>query len=185
MAKSKLDNFKGKGNTAGFKQNPENINRGGRPRKIAKLCYNQDGLEQYKDSELRQVFALQMAMTEDEIQALIDDPNSEMIDKIVARSLIKAKAKGDIKYAELLLDHVMGKPKTTSEIKMDMDMTIDGMRAKANKYQQALKDLKKTADPPPEKAPAKKKPATKRTTKSRAKKSNGSSTRSRKSAGRK
>lgn len=72
------ENFKGKQNTAGFAQNPQNINRKGANRKsFAKFneVLKAKGIAAAKKSEIIEFYSLIFNMTEEELKKIAQDKN--------------------------------------------------------------------------------------------------------------
>ena len=117
MARSKQQpNEKSKRNlipfTKGKSGNPK-----GRPRKLDKLCYQYHIEDKYTKKEIVDLFKVLVTLPMEEIRAIADNEENEALDCIVARALIKAKAKGELRYVELLLGYIIGSPKQDLTVK--------------------------------------------------------------------
>ena len=109
----KPENLKGKG----FRENPQNINRKGRPKKLHTLAKENAG---YTPSQVRDLMAYILTMTKKERAAyLTKDPDG--LEAIIIRAIDKASAKGEYSKAKEIIDQVAGKAKNT----MDMDLTAE------------------------------------------------------------
>jgi hypothetical protein len=78
----------------GFEKNPQNINRNGRPRKpFASInqSLKERGIEPISKSELLNSFQLIFNATEDELQELVEDPETPLAYKLMVRELRNEK----------------------------------------------------------------------------------------------
>ena len=58
-----------------------------------------------------------VALTEDEADGIMKDPKATLLEKLVIASLLKAKSKGDYRYAAQIIEMVAGKAVQTHEVK--------------------------------------------------------------------
>ena len=117
---SKQENFGDKANAAGFAQNPDNINKAGRPKKL----YTIAGKQGYKPSEVRDVMAYCLTMTEEERKThLGDDPDS--LEAICIKSINKSLEGGEYKLAQQIIEMVAGRPNQKIEQDEDIKITVE------------------------------------------------------------
>jgi hypothetical protein len=87
----------------------ETANPNGRPKKFTTLM-TEDG---YKLSEVNDSIQAIMAMDEKTIKEVLKNDNATMLEKTVARAIIKSYEKGSLYSMDTLLSRVFGKPKET------------------------------------------------------------------------
>ena len=87
----------------------------GRPKKLTTLMKE----EGYKLSEVNDSIQAIMSMDEKTIKELIKNPDATMLEKTVARAIVKSYEKGSLYSMDTLLSRVYGKPKET------VDQTIE------------------------------------------------------------
>jgi hypothetical protein len=100
----------------GFHTNPERINRNGRPRKYVSLLKEQG----YKLSEINDTIQALMSMDENELKSVGANDEATVLEKTVAKAIIKSMNNGSLYSMETLLSRVFGKPKE------QIDQQIDG-----------------------------------------------------------
>lgn len=81
----------------------------GRPKKFTTLMKE----EGYKLSEVNDSIQAIMSMDEKTIKELIKNPDATMLEKTVARAIVKSYEKGSLYSMDTLLSRVYGKPKET------------------------------------------------------------------------
>jgi hypothetical protein len=87
----------------------ETANPNGRPKKFTTLMKE----EGYKLSEVNDSIQAIMAMDEKTIKEVLKNDNATMLEKTVARAIIKSYEKGSLYSMDTLLSRVFGKPKET------------------------------------------------------------------------
>ena len=105
-----------KANTAGFKQNPQNIDKTGSNRKIITsvlLDMNIRGIDTPSAAEIKEVFLKLCTMTKPELAIINADETEPMIMRIVAEALL---SKRGIDAINFLLDRAIGKPNQAVDI---------------------------------------------------------------------
>ena len=98
-----------KANTAGFAQNPENINRKGRPRKMVSgviIELKNKGVEKVSQSDVKDVFLMLINLETNEIKEIINDEKQPAIIRIVGREMLSGKG---FDIIEKMLDRAIGK----------------------------------------------------------------------------
>ena len=83
----------------------------GRPKKFTTLMKE----EGYKLSEVNDSIQAIMAMNEQEIKEVLKNNDATMLEKTVARAIIKSYEKGSLFSMDTLLSRVFGKPKESVE----------------------------------------------------------------------
>lgn len=73
-----------------------------------------DGLETYNKT-----MSKILSMTQDQIDATLESPNTPLLTKIIASICVKAANKGDIRAIRGLLDRAHGTPAQSVEIKTE------------------------------------------------------------------
>jgi hypothetical protein len=100
----------------GFKANPENINRNGRPKKIENvvgdLFINEFNLRLSK-SQCHEIIESLLTMTHGEITKLGERTDVPFWMKMIAKKMERDLNKGSVHLMEVLFDRVFGKPKET------------------------------------------------------------------------
>lgn len=104
---NKLDNLK-KGN--GFDKHPERINRNGRPIKLASKL-NEIG---YSNSQVIDTIKNIIALTESEVKNVSDNKSYSMLERMIAKAILKDHSKGSLYNLDLLISRAFGKPKETA-----------------------------------------------------------------------
>jgi len=87
----------------------ETANPNGRPKKFTTLMKE----EGYKLSEVNDSIQAIMAMDEKTIKDVLKNEEATMLEKTVARAIIKSYEKGSLYSMDTLLSRVFGKPKET------------------------------------------------------------------------
>ena len=98
-------------NNKPFKKGDERINKLGRPKKFTtELAENG-----YKLSEVNDSIQAIMAMDEKQIKDVLKNEEATMLEKTVAKAIIKSYEKGSLYSMDTLLSRVFGKPKESVE----------------------------------------------------------------------
>ena len=97
------------GGTLKVPEKGETNNPNGRPKKFTTLMKE----EGYKLSEVNDSIQAIMAMDEKEIKQVLKNENATMLEKTVAKAIIKSYEKGSLYSMDTLLSRVYGKPKET------------------------------------------------------------------------
>jgi hypothetical protein len=90
-----------------------NIN--GAPRKIV-TTLSEIG---YNNREIVDTMMSLVALTQSELQMIIDDENNTALERTVAKAIVKGLEKGSLYNLEQLINRAIGKPKEVSEVKQD------------------------------------------------------------------
>jgi beta-lactamase class D len=106
---NKLDNLK-KGN--GFDKYPERINRKGRPIKLASKL-NEIG---YSNSQVLDTIKNILALTESEAEEIAENEDFTILERMIAKALLKDLSKNSLYNSELLISRAFGKPKESASI---------------------------------------------------------------------
>ncbi|WP_392436449.1 hypothetical protein ACF3N7_05305 [Cruoricaptor ignavus] len=86
----RLLNFKGKGNTAGFAQNPQNINRSGSNRKSfarINMMLEEKGIPKVTKGQLVEFYQFLFNMTEDELKKIAADKKQPLVLRAIVQEL--------------------------------------------------------------------------------------------------
>jgi hypothetical protein len=97
------------GGTLKVPEKGETANPNGRPKKFTTLMKEQG----YKLSEVNDSIQAIMSMDEKEIREVTKNENATMLEKTVAKAIIKSYEKGSLYSMDTLLSRVYGKPKET------------------------------------------------------------------------
>ena len=97
------------GGTLNVPEKGETNNPNGRPKKFTTLMKE----EGYKLSEVNDSIQAIMAMDEKEIKKVLKNEGATMLEKTVAKAIIKSYEKGSLYSMDTLLSRVYGKPKET------------------------------------------------------------------------
>ena len=130
---SRLDNFKGRHNTSGFDQNPQNIG-GGRPKKIYNVLKNLG----YSADDMKTAFFELAFYTETELKAMYDNETKPIITRIIANQFLQALKESDWGKIKEILEHVIGKPNQSTDIttggeKVYQETTVTFINARMKK----------------------------------------------------
>ena len=119
-----LANFKGKRNTAGFKQNPQNIVPW-RPRRGVRLLNEKIKEKVWKilsKNEIEDMIIWMLDLTKDELKEIANDKNESSMSVIVAQELTKKD--WGLFWLNTLLDRWIWKPKQATEVIQKTELTI-------------------------------------------------------------
>lgn len=97
------------GGTLKVPEKGETANPNGRPKKFTTLMKEQG----YKLSEVNDSIQAIMAMDEKQIREVTKKEDATMLEKTVAKAIIKSYEKGSLYSMDTLLSRVYGKPKET------------------------------------------------------------------------
>lgn len=114
-----------KANTAGFAQNPENINRKGRPRKLVSgviIELKNKGVEKVSQSDVKDVFLMLINLETNEIKEIINDEKQPAIIRIVGREMLSGKG---FDIIEKMLDRAIGKADENVNIDSQVPLSIN------------------------------------------------------------
>ena len=114
-----------KANTAGFAQNPENINRKGRPRKLVSgviIELKNKGVEKVSQSDVKDVFLMLINLETNEIKEIINDEKQPAIIRIVGREMLSGKG---FDIIEKMLDRAIGKSNENINIDSQVPLSIN------------------------------------------------------------
>lgn len=92
-----------------FAQNPQNINRKGRPRKLVSgviIELKNKGVEKVSQSDVKDVFLMLINLETNEIKEIINDEKQPAIIRIVGREMLSGKG---FDIIEKMLDRAIGK----------------------------------------------------------------------------
>ena len=95
-------------------------NPAGRPKKIYKIL-RESG---FSIEDIRDAFAEIGWQKQEELEAIMLDPEKPVILKVIAKAFLKGSDKGDYRYVREILEQTMGKPKE------QMDVTTGGEQVK-------------------------------------------------------
>jgi hypothetical protein len=104
----------------GFHTNPERINREGRPRKYVSLLKEQG----YKLSEINDSIQALMSMDEEELKSVSTNDKATVLEKTIAKAILKSMSNGSLYSLDTLLTRVYGKPKEQMDIKSDNKIEV-------------------------------------------------------------
>jgi len=107
-----------KHNTAGFRQHPENIGNG-RPKKIYTILKAKG----YSADDIKASFGELAFYTLDELKKVHHDETKPIITRIVANQFYLALSKGDWGKIKEILQHTIGMPKQTVDVKEQNPIT--------------------------------------------------------------
>lgn len=119
----KEENFGDKRNTNGFDKRPEDINKGGRPKK--RKIYKYLKAKGFSKDEIREAFLELSFHDTGELKMIFEDEEQPALLRIVARQLNKALQKGDWSAVSYIIDQVIGKP--PQEISGEMEHNVDSV----------------------------------------------------------
>jgi hypothetical protein len=101
-------------------------NRHGRPRKyITELSpYG------YKNAQVMDCIQVLMAMTTKELQEILKNEDSTVLERTLANALLKSLSKGSLYSVDTLLSRVYGKPKETTAVIQDSKIEVVFVKGK-------------------------------------------------------
>ncbi len=101
---SKIYNFKGKRN--GFENNPQNINKSGRPKKIYTLLKEMG----YSRDDIMTAYGELLSYTIQDLKKLIDDENMISIVRIVSKTIVESFEDGSYSRIKDVVEMYVGRP---------------------------------------------------------------------------
>lgn len=113
----------------GFQNNPQNIQRKGRPINRFKTIiekYIEQGAEPMTKDDFIKFLGVTMAMTENEMIALESDPNAPFWMRLVCRDIASGESRQKVLVD--MYDRMFGKAKETHEFKGEIKNSIDMYR---------------------------------------------------------
>lgn len=78
----------------------------------------------YNMTEINMSIRNMLSMNMNELKAVFENPDATILEKTVAGAMRKSLEKGSLYSIETLLSRVFGKPKETSDVKQDTEITI-------------------------------------------------------------
>jgi len=78
----------------------------------------------YNMTEINMSIRNMLSMNINELKAVFENPDATILEKTVAGAMRKSLEKGSLYSIETLLSRVFGKPKETSDVKQDTEITI-------------------------------------------------------------
>jgi len=120
---NKLDNLK-KDN--GFDKHPERINRNGRPKKIVSQL-NEIG---YSNSQVIDTIRNIVALTESEVKVISNNKNYSMLERIIAKAILKDHSKGSLYNLDILISRAFGKPKEAMSVSSNEKIEVVFIKGK-------------------------------------------------------
>ena len=103
-----------------------NGNRNGRPRKyITELAPHG-----YKNAQVMDCIQVLMAMTTKELQEILKNEDSTVLERTLANALLKSLSKGSLYSVDTLLSRVYGKPKETTAVIQDSKIEVVFVKGK-------------------------------------------------------
>jgi hypothetical protein len=101
-------------------------NRNGRPRKyITDLAPHG-----YKNAQVMDCIQVLMAMTTKELQEILKNEDSTVLERTLANALLKSLSKGSLYSVDTLLSRVYGKPKETTAVIQDSKIEVVFVKGK-------------------------------------------------------
>ena len=101
----------------------------GRAKKLTTLMKE----EGYKLSEINDTIQVMISMSEEQLKAIIKDPDATMLEKTVARAIIKSYEKGSLYSLETLLSRLYGKPRESIEATVEQKVITVTLNLDDNK----------------------------------------------------
>ena len=98
----------------------EVANPNGRPRKYVSLLKEQG----YKLSEINDSIQALMSMDEEELKSVATNDKATVLEKTVAKAILKSMSNGSLYSLDTLLTRVYGKPKEQMDIKSDNKIEV-------------------------------------------------------------
>jgi hypothetical protein len=98
----------------------ESGNPNGRPRKYVSLLKEQG----YKLSEINDSIQALMSMDEEELKSVSTNDKATVLEKTVAKAILKSMSNGSLYSLDTLLTRVYGKPKEQVDIKSDNKIEV-------------------------------------------------------------
>jgi hypothetical protein len=98
----------------------ETANPNGRPRKYICLLKEQG----YKLSEINDTIQAMMSMDEKELKAVLSNDSATIMEKTIAKAMMKSYKNGSLYSMDTLLTRVFGKPKEQVDIQSDNKIEV-------------------------------------------------------------
>ena len=114
-------NINGSDNTNGFQNNPQNINKKGRPPKI----YNHIKNLGYSKDDILAVFGELPFYTISQLQKIIKKKKTPAIVIVVAMALKNAISTNDYRHIKEIIEHTIGKPNQKIEQTIESEQTVN------------------------------------------------------------
>jgi len=95
-------------------------NPNGRPRKYVSLLKEQG----YKLSEINDSIQALMSMDEEELKSVSTNDKATVLEKTIAKAILKSMSNGSLYSLDTLLTRVYGKPKEQMDIKSDNKIEV-------------------------------------------------------------
>jgi hypothetical protein len=129
-----------------FKKGPdERRNMDGAPKKLISQITDYG----YKAGEIVDVLNTLVALRIDQLQLVEVNPECTLLERVIAKVLVKAYNKGSLWDLNSILDRVVGLPKQTAEIKQDIDFSKFRVEVVHTGVGFASKESEVDATPPP------------------------------------
>ena len=101
-------------------------NRNGRPRKYITDLAPMG----YKNAQVMDCIQVLMAMTTKELQEILKNEDSTVLERTLANALLKSLSKGSLYSVDTLLSRVYGKPKETTAVIQDSKIEVVFVKGK-------------------------------------------------------
>ena len=98
----------------------QTANPNGRPRKYICLLKEQG----YKLSEINDTIQAMMSMDEKELKAVLGNDDATLMEKTIAKAMMKSYKNGSLYSMDTLLTRVFGKPKEQMDMKTDSTIEV-------------------------------------------------------------
>ena len=101
-------------------------NTKGAPRKVVSTL-SEIG---YNNREIVDTMMSLVALTQSELQMIIDDENNTALERTVAKAIVKGLEKGSLYNLEQLINRAIGKPKETQQVSTDSRIEVVFVKGK-------------------------------------------------------
>lgn len=108
------------GGTLNVLQKGETANPNGRPRKYVSLLKEQG----YKLAEINDSIQVLMSMSEKELEGVAKNNEATVLEKTVAKAILKSMNNGSLYSMDTLLSRVYGKPKEQVDVQADTKIEV-------------------------------------------------------------
>lgn len=108
------------GGTLNILQKGETANPNGRPRKYVSLLKEQG----YKLAEINDSIQVLMSMNEKELEGVAKNNEATVLEKTVAKAILKSMNNGSLYSMDTLLSRVYGKPKEQVDVQADTKIEV-------------------------------------------------------------
>lgn len=107
-----IENLGDKAGTGGFHNNPQNINKNGRPKRLVQLMKDKG----YSKDDVKSTYASLADCSKADLGNLVKNKDATALEVSIARAFMKAMSKGEYRLIKDIVELFADKPKQSSEV---------------------------------------------------------------------